>query len=149
MNVAIFITFSIISSLGCLEAKPVTQIQARSGLLYVLKQAGSNFYKIGFTSRSVADRIKQLQTGNPQRITKKFSQKVTDVGQAEKDAKDAVKKYNILDMYQGGTEWYKVPQDEYSSFKTSIKQAIRHFRPKMNNRLALLRQAVAQMFDQE
>ena len=149
MNVAIFITFSIISSLGCLEAKPVAQIQARSGLLYVLKQARSNFYKVGFTSGSVADRIKQLQTGNPQRITIMFFETVTDVGKAEKAAKTSVKEFSILNKHQGGTEWYEVPEGKYSSFKTRIEEAIGHFHPKMNNRLALLRQAVAQMFDQE
>ena len=63
--------------------------------------------------------------------------------------KTSVKEFNIRNKYQGGTEWYEVPEDKCSTFKTSIERAIGHFHPKMNNRLALLRQAVARMFDQE
>lgn len=145
MNTAIFITVCIVSSLGCLEAEQVAEIQ-RGGLVYVLKQAGSNFYKVGLTSGSVADRIKKLQTGNPQKISSVFSQKVTDVGQAEKAAKDSVKKYHAHPKYQGGTEWYEVPSKEYSGFINTIKGAIQRYR---SSKMTLLQQVIAQMFNQE
>ena len=97
----------------------------------MLKQARSNFYKVGFTSRSVADRIK---TASDWKSTKnnreKFSETVTDVGQAEKAVKTSVKEFNIRNKYQGGTEWYEVPEDKCSTFKTSIERAIGHFHPK-------------------
>ena len=63
MNTVIFATFCIISSFGYLEVKPVAEIQGRSGFVYVLRQAASNFYKVGLTSGNIADRIKKLQTG--------------------------------------------------------------------------------------
>ena len=67
MNTAIYITLCIVSSLGCLEAEPLAEMQ-REGFVYVLEEAGSNFFKVGLTSQNIAGRIKQLQTGNPQKI---------------------------------------------------------------------------------
>ena len=146
MNAAIFITLCIVSSFGCLEAERVAEIQARPGLVYVLKEAGSNFYKVGLTSGNVNDRIKQLQTGNPRKISAVFSQMVTDVGQAEKAAKDAVKKYHAQETYGGGTEWYEVASNEYSSFLNTIEGAIKRYR---SSKMTLLQQTIAQMFDLE
>lgn len=146
MNTAIFIALCTVSSLCCLTAaEPVAEIQ-RAGLVYILRQAGSNFYKVGLTSGSVSARIKQLQTGNPNKISEVFSQKVKDVGQAEKAAKDAVKKYHAHPKYQGGMEWYEVPSKETSSFINTIKGAISRFR---SQKMMLLEQAIAQMFNQE
>lgn len=146
MNLAVIIALCVVSSLGCLEAaEPVAEIQ-RSGLVYILRQAGSNFYKVGLTSGNVASRIKQLQTGNPNKISEVFSQKVKDVGQAEKAAKDSVKKYHAHPKYQGGMEWYEVPSKEASSFINTIKGAISRFR---SRKMTLLQQAIAQMFNQE
>ena len=145
MNAAILFTLCVVSSLGCLAtAEPVAEIQ-RAGLVYILKQAGSNFYKVGLTSGSVKNRIKQLQTGNPNKISEVFSQKVKDVGQAEKAAKDAVKKYHAHPKYQGGMEWYEVPSKESRSFISTIEAAIRRFRAE--EKVTLLQQVVAQMLN--
>ena len=146
MNAAILFTLCVVSSLGCLAtAEPVAEIQ-RAGLVYILKQAGSNFYKVGLTSGSVTNRIKQLQTGNPNKISKVFSQKVKDVGQAEKAAKDAVKKYHAHPKYQGGMEWYEVPSKETSSFINTIKRAVSRFRAE---EMTLLQQVIAQMLNRK
>ena len=129
----------------------MAQIQARPGTVYVLKQAASHFYKVGLTSGNVADRIKQLQTGNPKKISQVFSQKVTDVGQAEKAAKDSVKKFHAHPEHQGGTEWYEVPSNKYSGFIKTIESAINRYRSKISNRMTLqsLQQAIAQMLNKE
>ena len=146
MNAAILFTLCVVSSLGCLAtAEPVAEIQ-RAGLVYILKQAGSNFYKVGLTSGSVTNRIKQLQTGNPNKISEVFSQKVKDVGQAEKAAKDAVKKYHAHPKYQGGMEWYEVPSKESSSFINTIKGAVSRFRAE---EMTLLQQVIAQMLNRK
>ena len=115
----------------------------------MLRQAASNFYKVGLTSGNVADRIKKLQMGNPHKISEMFSQKVTDVGQAEKAAKNSVKKYHAFEEHQGGTEWYEVPKNEYQGFITSIEAAIKHYRPKVSNRMTFLQRVIAEMLDQE
>ena len=75
MNTAIFITLCIVSSLSYLQAEPVAEIQTPRGpgIVYVLRQATTNFYKIGLTTGTVAKRIKQLQTGNPQEIKEVYS----------------------------------------------------------------------------
>ena len=147
MNTAILFALCIVSSLGCLAtAEPVAEIQ-RAGLVYILRQAGSNFYKVGLTSGSVANRIKQLQTGNANKISEVFSQKVKDVGQAEKAAKDAVKKYHAHPKYQGGMEWYEVPSKESSSFINTIKGAVSRFRAE--EKMTLLQQVIAQMLNRK
>ena len=147
MNTAILFTLCVVSSLGCLAtAEPVAEIQ-REGLVYVLRQEGSNFYKVGLTSGDVTDRIKQLQTGNPNKISEVFSQKVKDVGQAEKAAKDAVNKYHAHPKYQGGMEWYEVPSEESSDFIDTIEGAISRFRAE--EKMTLLQQVIAQILNRK
>lgn len=41
---------------------------SKSAYLYILHAVGSDWYKIGVTSREVKDRINAMQTGNPYRI---------------------------------------------------------------------------------
>lgn len=149
MSTSIIVTLCIVSFLVCV---PVEQVQGSPGLVYVLRQARSNFYKVGLTRGRVADRIRNLQTGNPQRISEVYSEKVTDVGQAEKAAKDSVKSFNVFEKYQGGTEWYEVPKYQYPRFMRRIKSAIRRFRPKISSsrlNLVLLQQANTEILDTE
>ena len=118
----------------------------RKGLIYILQQAGSNFYKVGFTSRNVNSRLKELQGGNPHKIVPVFHRSVKDVGQAEKAAKDSVKKYNCQHKYGGGVEWYEVPKAEKNKFLSTIKGAIGRFKGK---KMSLLQQIIAQMLNQQ
>ena len=77
-----------------------------------------------------------------------FSQKVTDVRQAEKAAKDSVKKYHTFEKYQGGTEWYEVPKNKYQGFLLTIEAAIKRYRL-VSNRKTFLQRVIAEMLEQE
>jgi hypothetical protein len=145
MNGAILLTLCVVSSLGCLAAaEPTAEIQ-RGGLIYVLQQAKSNFYKVGLTSGTVGQRIKQLQTGNPQQIKEVFSQNVKDVGKAEGAAHRAVKQYHAKETHGGGVEWYEVPKPQVKNFINSIKVAISKYRSE--EKMTLLQQVIAQMLN--
>ena len=148
MNKAIFFALFVLLSAYYAEAEPVAETQGRvKGFIYVLKEGAGRFYKIGFTTSTVAKRIKQLQTGNPRKITEVFSQKVSDVRAAEQAAKAATKKFHAHGSMQGGTEWYDVATNKYSGFLGAIKAAINRFKAKKVMLLQQL-QAMAQMIDQ-
>jgi len=38
-------------------------------VVYVIRMDGTDYYKIGYTSRDISDRLAELQTGNPRRLS--------------------------------------------------------------------------------
>ena len=146
MRVVIFVALCFVSSLICIEAdEPMAEIQ-RKGLIYILQQAGSNFYKVGFTSRNVNSRLKELQGGNPNKIVPVYQQRVKNVGQAEKAAKDSVKNFHVHPRLGGGVEWYEVPRNRKDSFINTIERAIGRFK---GEKESLLQQIITQMLNQQ
>lgn len=77
-----------------------------SGKLYVIQHNHSNYYKIGLTTGSVAERLKKLQTGNPYRLYKRLEMTVLDVRLAETILHQ---KYH---KYRGIGEWFFLDSDE-------------------------------------
>jgi hypothetical protein len=40
----------------------------KQGCVYIIRAKGTNLYKIGITDRAIGDRLKELQTGSPQKL---------------------------------------------------------------------------------
>ncbi len=73
------------------------------GNLYVIHAAGTSQYKIGITSRSVADRLKALQTGNPVKLEVVRSYHFTDAARVEREL------HKRLALFRSNGEWFALP----------------------------------------
>ncbi|MCG8621957.1 MAG: GIY-YIG nuclease family protein [Proteobacteria bacterium] len=83
----------------------------------------TGYFKIG-TAKDSDKRLKDLQTGNPCELKIwKEPQWVSKRLNAEKAAHAALKEYKV--DQGGGTEWFKVPQDEQDNFYDLFCEAIR------------------------
>ena len=85
-----------------------------SGFVYIVREGppappNEILFKVG-GSEDVPERMKDLKTGNPRKLTVKKSYMVTDCKTAENVAQAAVEKKYRSD-YGGGTEWFKVTDD--------------------------------------
>ena len=84
-------------------------------MIYVLKEEGSNYYKIG-EAKKVMQRRSNLKAGNPRRLIliDSFSTYV----------RDKVFKTILSDYYidlGGGTEWYEISPKEINKVLRKIK----------------------------
>lgn len=80
--------------------------------IYVFKQAGSEFYKIGITKKPLEERIMQLQTGNPNKIEAVVCFETKHNYRMEV----AVHAYYRLKRVDG--EWFQLTEEDLSNFKS-------------------------------
>ena len=85
----------------------------------------SGYFKIG-TAYDPEKRLKDLQTGNPRELKIwKEPQWVSQRLDAERAAHTALEEYKV--NLRGGTEWFKVPQDEQDKFYDLFCKAIEQY----------------------
>lgn len=76
------------------------------GILYIIKEEKTNYYKIGITTKTVYKRLQELQTGNP-RVLKHIA--YFNVSNARKTEKLI---HSILAKYHVHLEWFELPDFE-------------------------------------
>lgn len=85
----------------------------------------SGYFKIG-TANDTEKRLRDLQTGNPRQLkTWKEPQLVSQRLDAERAAHTALEEYKA--NQGGGTEWFKVPQNEQEKFYDLFCEAIEQY----------------------
>ena len=114
------------------EPKPRTVSDGASndeGYVYCIAEyeggRESGYFKIG-TAYDPEKRLRDLQTGNARQLKIwKECQLVSQRLDAETAAHAAVEKYKV--DQGGGTEWFKVPQDEQDKFYDIFCKAIEQY----------------------
>lgn len=76
--------------------------------VYILKEVETEHYKIGFTKGLVNNRIKSLQTGNPNTIVEYYSAETEYASQVEA----ALHNFNFINNING--EWFRFSEEELS-----------------------------------
>ena len=71
------------------------------GCIYIIKQSGSNLYKIGKTAKDPQGRLRQLQTGNPNHLTLRRSFWTDDITGAERAIHAEFAQHRVA-----GGEWF-------------------------------------------
>lgn len=85
------------------------------GWIYIINQDYDYFsFKIGKTKSSVKDRLRQLQTGNPNILELSYSCKVRNVDKVEKEIHSKLKYCNILG------EWFLLSPDKFINIVKEI-----------------------------
>ena len=74
----------------------------KSGNLYVIHAVGTEHYKIGITGRDIATRLKELQTGNHNKLEVVRSYSVDDMEKTEASIHRALEERRV------SGEWYKL-----------------------------------------
>lgn len=87
------------------------------GHVYLLNAWPTNRYKIGFTKNSVEKRIKQLQTGNPDEITKVHVYETVNYKKVEKWLQKCHKGKKV----EG--EWFELTDEDIFGFLDECKKA--------------------------
>ena len=99
----------------------------RQGFIYMLRMLGNQegfdpaprYFKIGLTTRTVDERIREHKNGNPFKLDVVGSWRVNDVDNAENAVKNALIRSHRQLPFEGGTEWFKIlPSSEGRSMKT-------------------------------
>jgi hypothetical protein len=77
------------------------------GCLYIIKQEGSNYYKIGHTVQNIKDRMITLQCGNPNKLTliQIYTGTLTEIKRLERLLHSAYIQHNKLN------EWFTFDED--------------------------------------
>jgi hypothetical protein len=80
-------------------------------MVYIVKERGTEYYKIGFTSKSVP-RVSGNQTGNPRKLIL-----ITMLDGDDRLEAYLHRKFNHLRIDEGGTEWFKLNDQIISELK--------------------------------
>lgn len=101
------------------EARPgrARQGEARQGnymTIYIITDG--KFHKIGFTNGSVQKRLKQLQTGNPNKL-----EVVGVLPEADENDEEKLKRLYACKRCSGGTEWFDLSPDDIELVLTRSK----------------------------
>ena len=134
----IFITFCVVIGCGFLHAHEVKEAQTKgktkapeqkSGKIYLLSEynpdnSKTGYYKIGKSTQKISKRISDLQGGNPRRIGMVEVHEVPDMDEAEIRAHDATSKWNTKKSHGGGSEWFYVPNNEYTDFHNKFVESV-------------------------
>ena len=128
-KLVIFLTFTI-GALMMLDSAQACKYK-EAGYVYIIQEGlptlhNKILYKVGGTKKEeFQERLTNLQTGNPRKLTVMKSYLVTDCKSGENVAHAAVQeKYPC--PFGGGTEWFMVPndaaheQDFYVSIDTKL-----------------------------
>lgn len=88
----------------------------KSNKLYILLAEGTNQYKIGFTKGEVRDRIKGLQTANPNKIIPIFTFESEFATQIEK----TIHRAKALESISG--EWFELKKEDIPDIISTIEK---------------------------
>eukprot|EP00731_Ephydatia_muelleri_P002500 Em0001g2500a len=98
--------------------------QDEPGTIYIIQTAGTNYYKIGRTTRNVNERLAELQVGNPLLLVVRAQFVVTANVAAENAALTAARNpaLNYRNGVTGGTEWFNAAN--YVDFRNVVSLAV-------------------------
>ena len=85
--------------------------------IYIIKEKTTCYYKIG-QSYNYKQRFSNLQSGNPREL------KIVDIIKNTAGISDNVFKQKLNKYYLklgGGTEWYRIPNNDISKIRKQIK----------------------------
>lgn len=76
------------------------------GLIYIIQEASSNNFKVGVSNNenNLAQRVRNLQSGNWRKLTLKKKYQVSNMKLAENDAHHTLRDVQIREG--GGQEWF-------------------------------------------
>ena len=79
-------------------------------------------YKIGFTSRSIDKRMKEVQTGSSSELT------VAGEFESEYASRIETAMHNLYSAYNTSGEWFALPEQEVVMFKERARKMHENFR---------------------
>ena len=82
--------------------------------IYLIKEANSEKYKIGYTSLSINERIKQLQTGNAEKLETVHLYNTRIADSKIKKLESAIHAHFKLKRKKG--EWFFLTKEDISNF---------------------------------
>lgn len=83
--------------------------------LYLIKEDGTDHYKIGITKQPIINRVRQLQTGCPHKIV------LVDYYETN-DKKLEQLVHARLKSFNTSGEWFNLPLDEVITFKKTCRE---------------------------
>ena len=97
------------------------------GLLYIIQEGQSNYYKVGVTKNqdTLKSRLQNLQSGNWRKLTIKQASEVSNMNLAEQYAHDQLEDYHVNEG--GGQEWFN---GQLAVIKRAVDDAVKHYPPK-------------------
>ena len=107
---------TVLFALACVQRSSAT-CRHQPGLVYIIHFAGSDYYKVGGTTRTVQDRIREIQIGNPHQLLPLFQYAVHDCNMSERAAHIAVA------QFLHSSEWYLVPRHNLGAFMNTVHNA--------------------------
>ena len=97
--------------------------QAR-GFVYIIAEAGTTLFKVGRSNDPIT-RLRNLQSGNPRRLSIRAQFDVIDDAAAEASAHRAIAAYRA--NLGGGTEWFDV--GNYNTLYNLVQTAVASYLP--------------------
>ena len=94
----------------------MNNMKCRSGFVYIIK--GGERHKIGRTSRSVAQRLSQLQTGSPLPLTIAVQITAGNAAELENSLHEAYQAKRV-----NGTEWFDLDANDLAYLASSASFA--------------------------
>lgn len=77
-----------------------------NGILYIIKELQTNYYKVGITKHTPKKRLRDLQTGNPRLLKVVAWFNVDDMRKVESFL------HQVLGAYHVRNEWFNLPEYE-------------------------------------
>lgn len=99
------------------------------GNIYVLSDGTPYYFKIGKTIKPVELRVKQLQTGNKQRITIVYQMRFNDMNKAESSL------HRIFAAYRRSGEWFQLDRQARALLGKIFKDSLYPINSDDENRL--------------
>ena len=106
-----------------------------NGLVYIIQMGYTSYYKVGGTTQTINNRIRDLQTGNPMQLRLRYKRKVTNCLVSETKAQNAAatvegtqrirlkKRFAIINKIRYyDTEWFRV--SNYATFEEAVINAL-------------------------
>ena len=99
----------------------------QNGRVYIVRMGHTNYFKIGGTTRTLPERMKELQNGNPMQLHRIYERVVPDCRRYEIRAQNAAAtaagtQRIILRSHTNGrnyrSEWFLV--NNYNTFRTAV-----------------------------
>lgn len=89
--------------------------------VYLIRN-GEDKYKIGFTSRSLDTRMKEIQTGSSSELS------IVSEFESEYAQRIEATMHNVYSAYNTSGEWFALPEDEVLRFRDRARRMHENFR---------------------
>ena len=85
----------------------------------------TGFYKVGGTGMTKNLRRSTLNTGNPRQLHMLVFTRVARTRDTERAIRSSLARWRVY--YGGGREWFHVPRNQWNTFYSTYRNAIRRF----------------------